>query len=718
MSSRRSGLLLRLVTATVLAGAIAAILGVVVLRTTTSRALQDDIGTRNVGSAVELAARLDARLDARVSTLRLVATRQRITSLDPTADAELRTVIANTSDFDELVLYDVDGTPLAAGATRFVASAAEEPARPDLFPNGKIEAIVGLDDQVPPTLEIIVPVEDPPGTTVGALLGRLPLEVAMAPALRIDIGLATTRFLVTDDGVIIVHPERDRVLREERLPVDEVLDQPELARVDIDGAPHLLAGARMDALGAAVIIDQLEATALAPVGDRLQELTLILILVMVATMLAVIAAGTWLLGPLGPLTLAVRRLGQKERGVRVDERSRGELGLLAAEFNRLGETLDERQSELDELHRLSVLVNTRSSRDEVAAELVAGAARLLHVDEVAFCSAAHDPPEILAIHGSVPEGTILELATTAIRIGRVHLDHDDDAFGAAVPIRGGEGGSVGALVMRRPERGFDADELTLAGAYAGFAGVALDNLARLALEQEVAAELADAVEQRRSLMRTVSHELRTPLTCIGGFSSALLSQWDVYEDAQRRELVTKIRHHTNDLDELVNRLLDFAATERGSMTADLQPVRLTEIVAEAVEATGPLLGERPVTIEVPDLAVHADPVLLRRALLNLLSNAVKYSPVGTPVGVRAVDDGRRIRLEIIDDGVGLSSEESLRAFQPFWRAGHQSTRARGAGLGLALVSEYAQAMGGATGVVSEPGHGSTFFLTLERSAGS
>ena len=710
----RAGLLLRLVAATILAGAIAAVLGTVVLRATARDALRDDIGERNAALAVEVAARLDGRIDAGVSALQLVTSRQPVAALDPAADAELRTMIANTGDFDELVLYDPAGDPVATAASRFVASIADEPSRPDLFPAITTRPVVELDPGVPPTLVIVVPVENPPGTTAGALLARLPLEVAMAPALRVDAGLATTRFMVAADGLVIVHPERDRVLREERLPIEEIRAASDLARVDIDGRPHLLSIAPMESLGAAVVIDQVEAIAFAPISDRLRELTVILLLVMSATVLAVIAVGTWLLGPLGPLTQAVRRLGLQERGVRVEEESRGEVHLLATEFNRLAETLDRRQDELDELHRLSVLVNTRTTREEVAAKVVAGSARLLEVDQAAFCSAVHDAPEILAVHGKVSEGRALEQANTAIRIGRVHLDQDSEGFDAAVPVRSGDGGNAGALVLRRSTEPFGADELAVAEAYAGFAGVALDNLARLALEQELGAELAEAVEQRRSLMRTVSHELRTPLTCIDGFSSTLLDQWDAYGDAQRQDLVTKIRHHTNDLEQLVNRLLDFAVTERGTMTADLQPVVLADVIAAVLAGAQPLLEGRPVTVEVPDLIVRADPVLLQRALLNLVSNAVKYSAIGAPVVLRAVDDGRRIRLEVIDEGVGLTADESRRAFQPFWRAGHPSIRARGAGLGLALVSEYAQAMGGATGVVSEPGHGSTFFITLER----
>jgi signal transduction histidine kinase len=111
--------------------------------------------------------------------------------------------------------------------------------------------------------------------------------------------------------------------------------------------------------------------------------------------------------------------------------------------------------------------------------------------------------------------------------------------------------------------------------------------------------------------------------------------------------------------------------------------------------------------------VTADPTLLRRALTNLLSNAAKYSAAGTRVAVRAVVDSGRARIEVSDEGLGMTVHEAARAFEPFWRGGGPTTRAtRGTGLGLALVNEYLRAMGGSCGVTTAPGHGSTFYFAL------
>ena len=109
----------------------------------------------------------------------------------------------------------------------------------------------------------------------------------------------------------------------------------------------------------------------------------------------------------------------------------------------------------------------------------------------------------------------------------------------------------------------------------------------------------------------------------------------------------------------------------------------------------------------------ADSVLLRRTLTNLLSNAVKYSEPGTRIVVRGSASGGVARVEVADEGTGLTSEEADRAFDPFWRASRVTSNSlRGTGLGLALVKEYVRVMGGDVTVESELGQGSTFTFTL------
>jgi signal transduction histidine kinase/HAMP domain-containing protein len=713
--SRRPGLLVRLVLVTVVAGTIAGVIGAWVLSSSTRATLLDEITDQNTARAGDLAARLDGRVEAQIEMLELIAAGRVIAAVDEFATAELRTALASVPAFDELVLYDATGQAVAAAANVFLADPDDEPPRPDLVERISETSQARLLTGFPPMLEIAAAVSDPPGTVTGVLVARLPFEVVARPALRISSTPSDpVSFIVDADGRIVVHPARDRAMRgEQPLPAAMMAADGSTATVAIDGVDHLVSVAPMDTARVAVVISQVRSLALEPVDEQLRNVTLILTLTMAAVVIAVVATGMWSLAPLAPLVTAVRSLGRNEPGVRVAEGGHGEVGVLASEFNRLAEELDRRQASLAELQRLSLMVNTRRSRESVAAAVVEGVRRLVSADQAAFCSADHGVPEVLATDGSLADGTALEHAADALRINGPYRSGDGDQHYVAVPVPAGDGGRpVGALVAGGSGPIAD-DELVVLSTYAAFAGVALENAGRLLLEQRLAAELAEAVEHRRRLMGSVSHELRTPLVCIDGFSSTLLDRWDAFSDHERRDLIERIRHHSVELDELVSRLLDFVVTERGTLEATITDVDVAAAVDEVVESMQPVLEGRPLTLDVDEVGARADPVMLRRALTNLLSNAVKYSANGTPIVVRVVHDGRRVRIEVIDEGVGLSADEATQAFEPFWRSNRDSSRAaRGAGLGLALVAEYARAMGGNCGVASEPGYGSTFFITL------
>jgi signal transduction histidine kinase len=269
-----------------------------------------------------------------------------------------------------------------------------------------------------------------------------------------------------------------------------------------------------------------------------------------------------------------------------------------------------------------------------------------------------------------------------------------------------------AVLTREPRR-FDPEERRLAVALASYAGIALGNLRRLELERALVAELQHMLDLRRDLMASVSHELRTPLTCVSGFAETLRVHYASLSDDDRLMFVDKICHHSNELADLVERLLDFSQVEAGRLSAGIECIDLRSEVEATVIALGPLVGSRPLDIDITAAAAMADSVLLRRTLTNLLSNAVKYSEPGTRIAVRGNAVGGVVRVEVVDEGTGLTADEADRAFDPFWRASRVATNSlRGTGLGLALVKEYVRVMGGDVTVDSELGRGSTFAFTL------
>jgi PAS domain S-box-containing protein len=227
------------------------------------------------------------------------------------------------------------------------------------------------------------------------------------------------------------------------------------------------------------------------------------------------------------------------------------------------------------------------------------------------------------------------------------------------------------------------------------------------------AELANAAKSE--FLSRMSHELRTPLHAILGFGE-LLARGDL--QAQQREQLTQITRAGAHLLELINEVLDLSRIEDGGLHLSLEHVHVGQVVGETLEMLGPAAAEHAVSLVVPqelELYVLADRQRLKQALLNLLSNAVKYNSDGGEVRVAATRRdaaSARVRIEVADTGIGIAADDLARAFAAFERLGAETTDVEGTGLGLALTRRLVDAMGGAIGVESEVGRGTTFWLDL------
>ncbi len=233
------------------------------------------------------------------------------------------------------------------------------------------------------------------------------------------------------------------------------------------------------------------------------------------------------------------------------------------------------------------------------------------------------------------------------------------------------------------------------------------------------AEEAAAVANRAKseFLSRMSHELRTPLNAILGFGQVL--EMERLETAQRESVgyILKAGHH---LLGLIDEVLDIARIEAGRLRLSLEPVSVKVALDEARSLVRPLAEERKIRLRVEapesgDLYVLADRQRLKQVFLNLLSNAIKYNGEGGAVTLSCEEaPGSRLRFKMTDTGPGIPPERIGRLFTPFERLGAEGSGVEGTGLGLALSRALAEAMGGALGVESEVGRGSTFWLELPR----
>jgi len=228
-------------------------------------------------------------------------------------------------------------------------------------------------------------------------------------------------------------------------------------------------------------------------------------------------------------------------------------------------------------------------------------------------------------------------------------------------------------------------------------------------------EAREANRAKSAFLSSMSHELRTPLNAILGFAQILSSNAMPTTPEQKTEFAGHILKSGRHLLTLINEILDLAKVEAGAVALTMQPVGLDEILAECRTMIGPLAAARGIVVRFPESpggVVQADRTRLKQVLLNLLSNAVKYNRDGGVVTVECTQAGARLRLSVRDTGMGLSSDQLANLFQPFNRLGQEGGTQEGTGIGLVVTRRLIELMGGAIGVASSPGAGTTFWIEL------
>jgi len=214
----------------------------------------------------------------------------------------------------------------------------------------------------------------------------------------------------------------------------------------------------------------------------------------------------------------------------------------------------------------------------------------------------------------------------------------------------------------------------------------------------------------------MSHELRTPLNSILGFTQLLeMSEPNLIQQKGIKHILQSGRHLLN----LINEVLDISRIESGKIHIVPETVVLKPLINEMLDVIRPLAQNRNITIptcNIPDyLCVTADIQRLKQVLLNLLNNAVKYNKENGDISIEITgqDSGQKmVRIEIIDTGVGLSTEDLNKIFVPFERASAAKTDIEGTGLGLSVSKKMIEAMNGNIGVTSQLNTGSTFWIEL------
>jgi signal transduction histidine kinase/Na+/proline symporter len=233
--------------------------------------------------------------------------------------------------------------------------------------------------------------------------------------------------------------------------------------------------------------------------------------------------------------------------------------------------------------------------------------------------------------------------------------------------------------------------------------------------------LQDLDRLKDDFISTVTHELRTPLTSIRAFSE-ILNDNPQLDDAQRAKFLGIIIKESERLTRLINQVLDLAKIESGNAEWHSSKIDMQDVIEDAVTATSQLFKDRGValTLRVPEAVppITADRDRVMQVMLNLLSNAAKFcAPMHGQVNVSILRQGEFLRVEVEDNGAGISEADQEIIFEKFRQVGDTLTqKPEGTGLGLAICRQIIGHFGGRLWVNSNPGEGSTFSFTIPATA--
>ncbi|MFY7865963.1 response regulator, partial [Roseateles sp.] len=252
----------------------------------------------------------------------------------------------------------------------------------------------------------------------------------------------------------------------------------------------------------------------------------------------------------------------------------------------------------------------------------------------------------------------------------------------------------------------------------GYGAIALDNA-------NAYRQLEAATAAKGQLLANMSHEIRTPMNAVLGMLK-LLQNTDL--DERQLDYTVKASGAAKSLLGLINDILDFSKMDAGKMTLDPQPVALDQLMRDLSVIVSTNVGKKPVEVlfdidpQVPRVLI-VDALRLQQVLINLSGNAIKFTAEGEVLIrielLQRQEHQARLRFSVRDSGIGIAPENQKKIFEGFSQAEVSTTRRfGGTGLGLNISKRLVDLMGGALGLESELGRGSTFFFTLDLPIGT
>jgi two-component system, NtrC family, sensor histidine kinase KinB len=435
------------------------------------------------------------------------------------------------------------------------------------------------------------------------------------------------------------------------------------------------------------------------------------VLALVFGLLASTALTTRMLRPLGVVTAAVRRFGEGDLGARASIQGKDEISVLAVEFNRLAEKLED--------YRASTLGELLQGQQAAQAAI----------------DSLPDPVLLLAADGSIRGANAA--ATDLLRVdpdrsaAEVFAGADPGVRAVVDRLSGHVLGGKGAYVPRGFEDAVriaatpDGERVFLPRATPIYGETGAVTGAAIVLQD--ATKLFRFDELKNDLVATVAHEFRTPLTSLRMALHLCTEQVVGTLNAKQADLLFAAREDCERLQVIVDDLLNLSRIESGHIDLHRRraaPESLVDLAIDVHRAAAQQVQinlRREVLPGLPE--VFVDPDRLQLVFTNLIGNALRYAPPQSEIVIRArVDENVQersghlapgsagIKFEIVDAGPGIAREHQEGLFEKFFRV--PGSPEGGSGLGLFIAKGLVQAHGGKIGIESAPGKGATFWFTI------
>ncbi|MGH2807721.1 MAG: ATP-binding protein [Actinomycetota bacterium] len=420
----------------------------------------------------------------------------------------------------------------------------------------------------------------------------------------------------------------------------------------------------------------------------------------------------------------------------------GDRAALTIENATLVATLQRQVRELDGLQRLSTLLTSTESLERVIGESILIVSDLLACEKMAILLYDEDRgelvahPPVIGIDDDHVEDLRIRVAepslgSTVFRTNTPLMSNDartDQWVNArfretlgietvlVVPLASGPR-PIGVIEAVNAKKGyFDADDLRFTTILGGRVASVIDAKLAREREQSLVRQLREADRTKTEFVSMLAHELRGPMTTIMGFGYTLRDQPEVMSEQKRRDVLAIIVRETERLSRMVNDLLDVSRMESGTLSYELEPGQVEEVIQGIIDIHSSLRAHHFVDAKIDDdlPKVMMDKDRISQVLLNLLTNATRYSPEGTTITIRIRRHSEsELHASVTDQGIGIAPQDRERVFEKFSMLPKPAWTKKGTGLGLFITKGIIEAHGGRLWIDSEVGKGTTFNFTLQ-----